>query len=81
MLLYFLLLPVVLAVAPGGPWDRFNYAPESKTIYPQDVYKIVGSVSGGSKLVGNIGSATLSPKSWIALDFGIEVRNPYFFQL
>ncbi|KAK0472524.1 Six-hairpin glycosidase [Armillaria novae-zelandiae] len=73
MLLYFLLLPVVLALAPGGPWDTFNYAPKSKTVYPQDVYKTVGSVSGGSKLVGNTGSATLSPKSWIALDFGIEV--------
>ncbi|KAK0492830.1 Six-hairpin glycosidase [Armillaria luteobubalina] len=73
MLLYFLLLPFVLALAPGGPWDAFNYAPRSKTVYPQGVYKIVGSVSGGSRLVGNIGSATLSPKSWIALDFGIEV--------
>ncbi len=39
MLFYFLLLPVALARAPGGPWDVFNYAPKSKTVYARDVYK------------------------------------------
>ncbi|KAG7443761.1 Six-hairpin glycosidase [Guyanagaster necrorhizus] len=73
MLLYLLLLPAAIALAPDGPWDSFNYAPKSKTVYPQAVYKSVGTVSGSGKLVGNMGSATLSPSSWIALDFGIEV--------
>ncbi|KAK0200591.1 Six-hairpin glycosidase [Desarmillaria ectypa] len=73
MLLYFLLLPTVLALAPGGPWDAFNYAPKSKTVYPRDIYKIAGSVPGARNLVGNSGSATLSPNSWFTLDFGIEV--------
>ncbi|KAK0451160.1 Six-hairpin glycosidase [Desarmillaria tabescens] len=73
MLFYFLLLPVALALAPSGPWNGFNYAPKSKTIYLQAVYKVAGSVFGASKLVDNTGSATLFPSSWIALDFGREV--------
>ncbi len=75
MLFYFLLLPVALARAPGGPWDVFNYAPKSKTVYARDVYKSVGSVSGAINLVGNTGGVTLSPSSWITLDFGIEARK------
>ncbi|KAK0454256.1 Six-hairpin glycosidase [Desarmillaria tabescens] len=73
MLLYFLLLPTVFAHAPGGPWDAFNYAPKSRIVYPRDIYKIAGYVSGAGNLVGNTGSATLSPDSWFTLDFGIEV--------
>ncbi|KAK0451165.1 Six-hairpin glycosidase [Desarmillaria tabescens] len=73
MLFSFFLLPIVFARAPGGPWDSFNYAPKSKTVYPRDVYKIAGSVPGARNMVGNTGSATLSPDSWFTLDFGIEV--------
>ncbi|KAK0200614.1 Six-hairpin glycosidase [Desarmillaria ectypa] len=54
MLLYFLVLPTVLALAPSGPWDAFNYARKSKTVYPRDIYKIAGSVSGARYLVGGL---------------------------
>ncbi|KAK0430937.1 Six-hairpin glycosidase [Armillaria borealis] len=71
MLFYFLLLPVALALAPGGPWDVFNYAPKSKTVYARDVYKSVGSVSDARNLVGNTGSVTLSPSAEISLFYNL----------
>ncbi|KAF8914645.1 Six-hairpin glycosidase [Mucidula mucida] len=63
------------ALAPLGPWDTFNYAPDSRTVYPTAIYTVHGDVSAPENLIGDgtSGSATLSAYSWIALDFGVEV--------
>ncbi|KAK0454789.1 glycoside hydrolase family 78 protein [Armillaria borealis] len=36
----------VAAVAPAGPWDAFNYAPSSKTVFPVEVISSIGDVGG-----------------------------------
>lgn len=68
----------VNAAAPAGPWDAFNYAPESKTVYPSAVREVEGSVVGAENLVGSGGeggSAVLEGAgSYAVLDFGKEVR-------
>lgn len=62
------------AVAPGGPWDSFNFAPDSKTLWPAAIHETHGSVKDGQELISNSGKATLSGEgSWIALDYGKEV--------
>ncbi|TFK60970.1 Six-hairpin glycosidase [Pluteus cervinus] len=77
----------VKAVAPSGPWDAFNYAPASKTVYPTKVHSTSGFIQNPDRLVrtsslsnttdGSIekeGQTTIAGGgSWIALDFGIEV--------
>ncbi|EIM84461.1 glycoside hydrolase family 78 protein [Stereum hirsutum FP-91666 SS1] len=66
----------VNAAAPAGPWDAFNYAPESKTVYPSAVRQVEGSVVGAENLVGGGegGSAVLEGVgSYAVLDFGKEV--------
>ena len=63
-------------LAPPGKWDAFNIAPRAKTVYPTAIHSTDGSVMGAELLVGNKGAATLAGGgSWIALDFGLEVRN------
>lgn len=73
-----------LGRAPAGPWDNFNYAPKTKTVYPTAIHSTQGSVTNAKNLILNAGSATISTKgSWLALDYGVEV-NKYdrlFFQL
>ncbi|KAI0314054.1 Six-hairpin glycosidase [Amylostereum chailletii] len=74
--LSFVLFPASLAwaAAPAGPWDEFNYAPESRTVYPTAIYRVHGTVENASDLAGNQGSATLSGNnSYVTLDFGKEV--------
>ncbi|KAG6864815.1 hypothetical protein C0991_007001 [Blastosporella zonata] len=71
-----LLLSAALAYAraPAGPWDDFNYAPESKTVHPKAIHSTFGEVRDAQRLVQNAGPATLVGKgSWVALDFGGEV--------
>ncbi|KAK7030185.1 Six-hairpin glycosidase [Favolaschia claudopus] len=69
-----LFLPFSLALAPAGPWDAFNYAPKSKTVYPAAIREVEGTVTNSELLVDNQGSATLEVEgSWVALDFGVEV--------
>jgi hypothetical protein len=73
-----LLLSAVLAYgrAPHGPWDAFNYAPKSKTVYPAAIHSLQGSVKDSQRLVLNAGSATISTRgSWVALDYGVEVSD------
>ncbi|EJD39434.1 glycoside hydrolase family 78 protein [Auricularia subglabra TFB-10046 SS5] len=68
------LLPFALGSAPAGPWDSFNYAPTSKTVWPRAVFESHGHVTNAARLPNNKGSATLSGKgTWVALDFGVEV--------
>ncbi|KAG6855785.1 hypothetical protein H0H87_010831 [Tephrocybe sp. NHM501043] len=69
-----LFIALAYARAPAGPWDKFNYAPKSKTVYPSAIHSQHGEVQNAQKLVGNAGVANLAGKgSWVALDFGIEV--------
>lgn len=72
-----LFIPLVSARAPSGPWDAFNYAPKSKTVYPIGIYRTQGQITGSTNLVGNVGQATIAANSWVALDFGIEVCASY----
>ncbi|KAJ7618214.1 Six-hairpin glycosidase [Mycena polygramma] len=61
-------------LAPSGPWDAFNYAPKSKTVYPAAIREVEGTVTNSNLLVNNTGSATLTGQgTWLALDFGVEV--------
>ncbi|KAI0334220.1 Six-hairpin glycosidase [Cubamyces sp. BRFM 1775] len=62
----------VQASAPTGPWDAFNYAPKSRTVYPTVVKEFHGSVANAKGLLSK-GSATLGKNSWMTLDFGVEV--------
>ena len=72
-----LLLSAVLCVwgtAPSGPWDAYNLAPASKTVYPQNIYGINGTVDNADNLANNTGTATLvGDGSYVTLDFGYEV--------
>ncbi|PCH42963.1 glycoside hydrolase family 78 protein [Wolfiporia cocos MD-104 SS10] len=62
-----------LGAAPNGPWDAFNLAPDSRTVYPRSVHGINGTVTDAHSLLSN-GSATLAANgSFVTLDFGYEV--------
>ena len=63
-----------LASAPSGPWDVFNYAPDSRVVRPTAIHSTSGSVRGASRLTTTSGKVTLQNGTWIALDFGKEVR-------
>ncbi|TFK82232.1 glycoside hydrolase family 78 protein [Polyporus arcularius HHB13444] len=66
-------LRIVGASAPAGPWDAFNYAPQSRTVFPSAVKQTTGTIHKVHGLVSK-GSATIVGNgSWVALDFGIEV--------
>ena len=66
----------VLGTAPSGPWDAFNLAPASKTVYAQTIYGVTGTVDNADALANNTGSATLvGDGSYVTLDFGYEVRS------
>lgn len=68
------LLGFALGSAPNGPWDAFNFAPNSRTVWPRSVNRAVGSVRGANNLLTQTGVATLSGKqSYLTLDFGVEV--------
>ncbi|KAH8112125.1 Six-hairpin glycosidase [Phellopilus nigrolimitatus] len=62
------------ASAPSGPWDAFNYAPESRIVRPAAVFRLHGNVENASNLVSSSGEATLNESgSYVSLDFGKEV--------
>ncbi|KAF8890923.1 Six-hairpin glycosidase [Infundibulicybe gibba] len=64
----------VWALAPSGPWDAFNFAPNSKTVYPTAIHSSHGTIQNVQRLVSNQGSATITGQgSWVALDYGVEV--------
>ena len=69
------LVGFVVARAPAGPWDEFNYAPASRTVWPKAIFKTEGPVVSPELLVANAGATTLSAKgAYVSLDFGLEVR-------
>ncbi|KAL0948873.1 hypothetical protein HGRIS_008991 [Hohenbuehelia grisea] len=74
---------VVLGRAPAGPWDAFNFAPTSKTVFPQTIRSVVGKVNGAHNLVENSsGSATFSGNgSYIVLDWSKEVGGILSFNI
>ncbi|KAI0684564.1 glycoside hydrolase family 78 protein [Cytidiella melzeri] len=64
----------ILASAPSGPWDAFNYAPSSRTVRPVLIREVQGRVTNAEGLLADGGQATLSGnESWVTLDFGKEV--------
>ena len=70
-LLFFATL--ALGSAPKGPWDAFNYAPDSRTVRPQTIHNVSGAVKGSDKLLTEAGLATFSGnQSYVTLDFGVE---------
>jgi hypothetical protein len=67
-----------LAVAPKGPWDKFNFAPESKVVGPVSIKRINGTVTSPSDLIHDSAQfSTIEGGSWIALDFGKEVMSSF----
>ena len=77
ILFFYAFFRLTICAAPSGPWDQFNYAPDSRTVRPVSVHSSNGSVQDGSSLIESNGKAKLSGRgSWIALDFGKEARNP-----
>ena len=73
-----LILSCIVAVsclAPPGDWDRFNFAPSSRVVTPTAVHSSDGQITNPSGLIGAQGNTTFSSSgSWLALDFGVEVR-------
>ncbi|PFH50188.1 glycoside hydrolase family 78 protein [Amanita thiersii Skay4041] len=71
----------VIGRAPSGPWDQFNYAPDSKSVQPVSIHSTHGTVTsstshrtlhaGGNAVVGDV--TLRGAGSWVALDFGVEV--------
>ncbi|KAK0226112.1 glycoside hydrolase family 78 protein [Armillaria fumosa] len=62
----------VAAVAPAGPWDAFNYAPSSKTVFPVQVISSIGDVEVTVEDSTN-SMALISQGSYVTLDFSKEV--------
>jgi hypothetical protein len=79
VLLIHVLIACILAsdtigFAPSGPWDAFNLAPGSRTVYPTKINRTSGNVTNADALVANSGAITLSGNnSYVTLDFGKEV--------
>ncbi|KAJ7328778.1 glycoside hydrolase family 78 protein [Mycena albidolilacea] len=68
-------IPLCAALAPNGPWDAFNYAPESKVVKPVSVRTVSGTVEGADSLVQDSSAqATFTgDSSYVVLDWGKEV--------
>ncbi|KAI0752003.1 Six-hairpin glycosidase [Fomes fomentarius] len=66
-------LTCVGASAPAGPWDTFNYAPNSRTVRPTAIKEVSGSIKNPQHLTSNGRATLVGNGAWVALDFGIEV--------
>jgi hypothetical protein len=63
-----------LASAPSGPWDSFNLAPSSRTVYATNIHGTSGNVTNASNLLSKSAAVVLSGNgSYVTLDFGKEV--------
>src|ERR1700761_519388 len=70
------LLSTAAALAPAGPWDAFNLAPDSRVVRPTAIHGATGNVTSPDNLVGGTSTAmaTLSGSgSFVTLDWGKEV--------
>lgn len=54
--------------APPGPWDQFNYAPASKTVYPKRIHSTHGTISNPDAL-------TVDPRVSVANNGGDEHQS------
>ncbi|EJD02571.1 glycoside hydrolase family 78 protein [Fomitiporia mediterranea MF3/22] len=75
---YWVFLPfhacLALASAPSGPWDAFNFAPESRLVRPTAIFKTEGTIQNSSALLTEADGAMISGNnSWVTLDFGKEI--------
>ncbi|KAH9832466.1 Six-hairpin glycosidase [Rhodofomes roseus] len=61
----------VACLAPSGPWDAFNFAPASRTVYPVSIRETSGNVSS----IGD-GLTLSGDGSYVTLDFAFEVAGP-----
>ncbi|CCM05942.1 uncharacterized protein FIBRA_08181 [Fibroporia radiculosa] len=70
-----ILVKSALCSAPSGPWDPFNLAPESRTVYALAIHGVNGTVLDASNLVGEKGGCAIlaGDGSYVTLDFGYEV--------
>ena len=67
---------LVLASAPKGPWDTFNYSPESRTVHPTSVVRQEGTVQNVPENLSETDEIVISGDgSWFTLDFGKEVSS------
>jgi hypothetical protein len=67
-----------IASALPGPWDTFNLAPSSRTVYPVKINRTSGNVTNADTLVTQSGLTTLTGNnSYVTLDFGKEVSLYY----
>ncbi|TFK44722.1 Six-hairpin glycosidase [Crucibulum laeve] len=86
MYLQFLLalsaIPFCVTVAPPGPWDKFNFAPQSKVVRPGKIHSVDGQVQGATGLLASSGKATIAANgSFVVLDFLQEVGGRVSFNI
>ncbi|KAH9930196.1 Six-hairpin glycosidase [Fomitopsis serialis] len=62
-----------LCSAPSGPWDAFNFAPASRTVYPTSIRQTSGNVSNANSILSNSSLTLSGDGSYVTLDFGFEV--------
>ncbi|EKM80982.1 hypothetical protein AGABI1DRAFT_37827 [Agaricus bisporus var. burnettii JB137-S8] len=68
-------------LAPHGPWDQFNFAPESRISRPTQIHSIQGNVQNADALISS-GTANFNGNSsFVTLDFGLEVGGRVFFDV
>lgn len=68
-------LTCVGATAPAGPWDAFNYAPNSRTVRPTAIKEVSGRIENPQHLTSKGRATLVGNGAWVALDFGIEVST------
>lgn len=62
------------ATPTNGPWQEHNFAPESRTQYPKDVFAVEGNIKdAASVLNGKHGNVVLTGKdALVTWDFGVN---------
>lgn len=79
MLVLFIALSLVvvgtLGLAPHGPWDQFNFAPQSRASRPTRIHSVQGNVQNANALVSSGTTSLNGNGSFIVLDFGQEVNK------
>ncbi|EKM80757.1 hypothetical protein AGABI1DRAFT_90662 [Agaricus bisporus var. burnettii JB137-S8] len=85
MLASFIAIALIAAegfgLAPHGPWDQFNFAPENRISRPTRIHSIQGNVQNADALVGSKTAEFNGNNSFVTLDFGQEVGGRVFFDV
>jgi hypothetical protein len=58
---------------PSAPWQQYNYAPASRTVTAQSVYRTTGSVTDATEVLQGNPTTLRGAGASITLDFGVEV--------